>query len=1329
MARWRGTGVTRSGDQGRSSLRHRAADPSRLARLALATLGVALASLPVSRANAAAPVLPEVVVAVDTSESMQLSIDKGAAPDCAAPSPAATRWTATLQMLLGTIGSYGCTKESLPAHADSANPPKQLVGAKSCIGGVDHTISSRTAAKDSQATATPLGIKSYSGSIPNPATQLRLLVKNGDAAVPYFVYDVDHVDTSKDWVEGDLTLTTKDKSVVNNTDVWAFLVKFSTNPANLNGKIMVCDAMRQLKTHAVSGPTKLNNVADGKTVFTLDSDELKAMRTAAKAGQKTFFFGVVTQKAWYKADCSGRGDDLTEVVDIAFHGPGAPWTERRPILEVGVGQKCPAEGPGAHYAPVGGHGSDGALSKFADAAKFGLLVPDSVMKSANDASGAFSFGDVFGSYWGDINLGAQDPFASGTSSVPVPRPDNSTARLNSIAVMKTNLSAVKPVGGTPLASLIEDLSAYFGPGTHQDPHFQTKDADPSAGDPYYTCRTRMAILFTDGGANLHTGASDGRSAAVQAAADLWTKGIALYVVVPGSAAVPKADLTFLDEVAAAGGTSNAWRLDTAADLNAKLKTVLQAAGTDGQVLTPTVATSATGIDSDVQHSVHAKSNFDLTEPMQTWGVIEERLFGCTDKCVNAKTPNRAQVCNVIDFGWMMNNRSRPRRQYTHVGGKRRVLNATSVSPDDMLIPKTGLAPKLVLDLSNNCVTLPNTFNLANPVERIAYGVDVLGQVRADSGSCRANRKLGAVGRAGMAVLTPASQVAFGEASFRAYAARAVPASATYSSSVRPGSEGRPTMVFASTHEGVLHGFRTDRDSKITTIDKAVAGDEVFAWMPLFNLQRIRQLRLVADADRSFLGGDVVTGHVQLDRNANSVGALSDKWRAVVVAGAGEAGSGYFALDVTVPDDPRLLWEIAPHFHCFGSGVLGGTSGPACLNVKTYEGLGRSTAKPVLATAFVKHKGVTTRKAVAILAGGKPPLDSKIQNQGVDGTGERAIWVVDMANGDLIRKLTTKDIDLTGSTVLVNDKDKDLGYYWTAPSCFQTSPGSVVSRCFVGDSKGVVWRVDISDSNPAKWKLTFFHDAYSHADVPATYRVGIKSNKRVPVLSPPSLSTDRDGGVVIVYGTGNSEDEAALARRHIVFALKEKATLAANGVASKIEAESLWLKLLPDDTRYIGPPTVFSRNAYWASYTQTPGGLCGSGTARVWGAHYTRRTAPSDPQSILGAFPNPSSGAANANTLTDLIVGSEIPSPIEIMEVPACVAGCAPSDFTCLILAKKSAAAASKPTYEVNAGVASGTQGKYQKPSSGKQPNVGTITRGTATPRSTTVITGWDLLFD
>ncbi|HAN32055.1 MAG TPA: hypothetical protein DCQ06_10700, partial [Myxococcales bacterium] len=686
-------------------------------------------------------VLPEMILAIDTSESMQLSIADGKKVDCSIEKPAATRWTAVQQMLTGSITDYKCVKESLPSFPDSLVTPKQVVGAKVCIGGLDHFISTRTAANMPAKQAA--GDKSYSGSFLSPHTQLRLLISKEDIVLPYFSYELDGISTTDKWVEGDLRLVTKDVSTVNSGDIWGYLVRMDKNPALMNGKVFICDLMTQTKGGVVTGPTKLNNTSDGETLFKLNADALVTLQDDVKKGQKTFFFAVVSQKAWFKTNCSARGDDMTEKMDIKFHGHGSPWKDRRPRLEVGTGVQCPREGPGAHFSAVGSAGVDGLLSTYVDAAKYALMVSDVSMSKATDAAGDFSFGDALGTYWGEINIGMQDPFATGSQSFPIVRSDDSKSRLNGIDTIRKRIQSIQPHGGTPLGSFLQDISGYFGPGKYQDAHFQSSQADPKSGDPYFECRGRMVVLFTDGGANLHTGISDGRSAALQAAADLWTKGIALYVVVPGSKSISDTDLDFLDELALAGGTSKAWRVDTALALNARLKTILQTVGTTGEVLTPTVMTSSTGSDEEVQHSFHARSNFDVTEPMQTWGILEQRIFGCSASCVDEKSPGSAKVCEVIDYGQRLKDRQTPRALYSHVRGVRTDLDERNISADDMLISKTGLAPQLELDGNNNCVTKPNTFKLSSPSQRSAYAADVLSQIRGDGKSCRVNHLLGA----------------------------------------------------------------------------------------------------------------------------------------------------------------------------------------------------------------------------------------------------------------------------------------------------------------------------------------------------------------------------------------------------------------------------------------------------------------------------------------------------------------------------------------------------------------------------------------------------------
>ena len=137
----------------------------------------------------------------------------------------------------------------------------------------------------------------------------------------------------------------------------------------------------------------------------------------------------------------------------------------------------------------------------------------------------------------------------------------------------------------------------------------------------------------------------------------------------------------------------------------------------------------------------------------------------------------------------------------------------------------------------------------NMTERDAYRDHLLAVIRADSSSCRKDAQLGAVAMAQPAILEPAEKMALREESFRKYALSSTPSALPLSPTNPPGSYKRPTLLFAATHEGLLRAFRVDRDTSVTVAGGAVAGDELWSWLPAFNLRRIRQLKLVTTPER------------------------------------------------------------------------------------------------------------------------------------------------------------------------------------------------------------------------------------------------------------------------------------------------------------------------------------------------------------------------------------------------------------------------------------------------------------------------------------------------
>jgi type IV pilus assembly protein PilY1 len=119
---------------------------------------------------------------------------------------------------------------------------------------------------------------------------------------------------------------------------------------------------------------------------------------------------------------------------------------------------------------------------------------------------------------------------------------------------------------------------------------------------------------------------------------------------------------------------------------------------------------------------------------------------------------------------------------------------------------------------------------------------------------------------------------------------------------------REGTVYVGANDGMLHAF------------DAETGDERWAYIPSFVVPNLYKLAdsNYADNHRFFVDGPITVGDVY--------DAADDKWRTVLVGGLGRGGQGFYALDVTDPDDPEALWEFgvaqdADMGYSYGNAVL------------------------------------------------------------------------------------------------------------------------------------------------------------------------------------------------------------------------------------------------------------------------------------------------------------------------------------------------------------------------------------------------------------------------
>lgn len=207
---------------------------------------------------------------------------------------------------------------------------------------------------------------------------------------------------------------------------------------------------------------------------------------------------------------------------------------------------------------------------------------------------------------------------------------------------------------------------------------------------------------------------------------------------------------------------------------------------------------------------------------------------------------------------------------------------------------------------------------------------------------------------------------------------------------------RTAMVYSAANDGMLHAFN------------ATTGAEEWAYVPNIVMPEMYRLadKNYSGNHRYFVDGSPTLADVK----------ISGSWRTVLVGGFNKGARGYYAIDVTTPNDPTLLWEF------------------------TDTNLGYTYGNPIV----TKLQDGTW---VALLSSGYNNVSS--------GDGNGRLYVVNIADGSIVRQIaTTVSGNPAGDTTTPSglaklnvwiDNDKD----------------NVAEYAYGGDMQGNVWRFDIN----------------------------------------------------------------------------------------------------------------------------------------------------------------------------------------------------------------------------------------------------------------------------
>lgn len=295
---------------------------------------------------------------------------------------------------------------------------------------------------------------------------------------------------------------------------------------------------------------------------------------------------------------------------------------------------------------------------------------------------------------------------------------------------------------------------------------------------------------------------------------------------------------------------------------------------------------------------------------------------------------------------------------------------------------------------------------------------------------------------------------------------------------------RPATVFVAANDGMLHAFN------------AGTGEELWGYVPRITMNKLyRQTSTTYGTNHQYTtDGSPEVSDVQ----------IGGVWKTVLVAGLNGGGRGYYAIDVTDPNDPKGLWEL-----CADATICTGDN-----------------LEPELGLTFGNPQfGYWNNKWVVFVTSGYNNIPGSDGIAG--GSGQGSLIIVDVATGRVLLKVSTP-----GGTA-----DTPAGLAKISAITSNPSSDPVVTHIFGGDNLGKMWRFDLTSGTGA---VTATLMGNAGATQPITTRPEVTSC-RVPVEAPDGTVTNTVQRVV-VFGTGRLLDVPDVANSDLqsIYMIKDSA---------------------------------------------------------------------------------------------------------------------------------------------------------------------------------------------
>lgn len=393
---------------------------------------------------------------------------------------------------------------------------------------------------------------------------------------------------------------------------------------------------------------------------------------------------------------------------------------------------------------------------------------------------------------------------------------------------------------------------------------------------------------------------------------------------------------------------------------------------------------------------------------------------------------------------------------------------------------------------------------------------------------------------------------------------------------------RTPVIYVGANDGMLHGINAN------------TGAEVLAYVPESMYSNLNQLTASPFTHRYFVDGSP---------NSSDVKFTNGSWHTMVVSGMGAGAQGIFALDVTNPatfTENNAANIVKFEYRNTDNADIGNISGPPSI-VKLNNG-----------------------KWAAVFGNGWNNA----------GTGQSALFVVDVETGALIKEIRTGVGNTTTPNGLAN------------PATVDVDGNGTVDYVYAGDIYGNMWKFDLTDALAANWKVGLSGSPLFNAGTTK------------PITMQPEITTSPNGGYMVLFGTGQYLQNTDIANTTaqsfygvwdnniaVTSGQLVSQTITQSGTYRNITTTQVnyptqkgWVANLPvSGERTVSDPVIAGGKVFFSSLIPSTASCSYGGTSWLMTMDYLNGSQPSSP-----VFDTNNDGAINA---TDTKYGGVVLSGI------------------------------------------------------------------------------------